>query len=115
MPAGVLAVAAVLVWLGRPLPPSLAGLAVAGPYAVRGAIEAYRMAVRGEDRPKKAGEGAKRRGRGADAQQTLSVTVSIGLASPRKRRPSPPLVIQAADEALYAAKQAGRNRVVAAK
>jgi diguanylate cyclase (GGDEF)-like protein len=88
--------------------------------ALREAIESYRMAMRGEDRPKKTDEGAKRRGKnvemssgGGDA--ALAVTVSIGLASPGKRRPSPRNVLQAADEALYAAKQGGRNRVVAAK
>jgi diguanylate cyclase (GGDEF)-like protein len=84
--------------------------------ALRGAIESYRMAMRGEDRPKKAVEGAKRRGQAPDGPEgALAVTVSIGLASPNKRRPSPHNVLQAADEALYAAKQAGRNRVVAAK
>ena len=82
---------------------------------LRAAIEAYRMAMRGEDRPKKADEGAKRRGRGDAADSGLAVTVSIGLASPNKRRPSAQRVLQAADEALYAAKQAGRNRVVAAR
>ncbi|MGQ0653012.1 MAG: diguanylate cyclase [Betaproteobacteria bacterium] len=84
--------------------------------ALREVIESYRMAMRGEDRPKKADEGAKRRGRKPEpAEEALSVTVSIGLASPNRRRTSPQLVLQAADEALYAAKQAGRNRVVAAK
>jgi diguanylate cyclase (GGDEF)-like protein len=84
--------------------------------ALRGAIESYRMAVRGEDRPKKREEGAKRRGTSETASENaLSVTVSMGVASPTKRRASPQQVVQAADEALYAAKQAGRNRVVAAK
>ena len=84
--------------------------------ALRGAIQTYRMAMRGEDRPKKREEGAKRRGQNEPVfDDALSVTVSIGVASPTKRRAAAQQVVQAADEALYAAKQAGRNRVVAAR
>jgi diguanylate cyclase (GGDEF)-like protein len=76
---------------------------------IRNAIESYKMAVRSSDRPKQADEGAKRRGEGAP-EKMLSVTVSIGVAGP-KERSTPLQVIKAADEALYRAKQAGRNRV----
>ena len=76
---------------------------------IRAAIEGYRMAVRAPDRPKKPDEGAKRRGAGAPEKQ-LSVTVSIGVAGPG-RGATPQHVIKAADEALYRAKQGGRNRV----
>jgi diguanylate cyclase (GGDEF)-like protein len=41
----------------------------------------------------------------------LSVTVSIGVAEPSTRLRQPEQVIQAADQALYSAKAAGRNRV----
>jgi len=41
----------------------------------------------------------------------LSVTVSIGVAEPSTRNRQPEQVIQAADQALYRAKQRGRNRV----
>jgi len=41
----------------------------------------------------------------------LSVTVSIGIAEPSTRYRQPEQVIQAADQALYRAKQRGRNRV----
>jgi diguanylate cyclase (GGDEF)-like protein len=41
----------------------------------------------------------------------LSVTVSIGVAEPSDVRATPRAVLKAADEALYRAKQAGRNRV----
>jgi diguanylate cyclase (GGDEF)-like protein len=41
----------------------------------------------------------------------LSVTVSIGVAEPGTRNRQPEQVIQAADQALYRAKQKGRNRV----
>ena len=40
VPVGILAVAALLVWLNRPLPASLAGLRTAGPYAVLAAAAA---------------------------------------------------------------------------
>ena len=41
----------------------------------------------------------------------LSVTVSIGVSEPSTRNRQPEQVIQAADQALYRAKQQGRNRV----
>ena len=78
--------------------------------AIRSSIERYEMAVRGADRPKVAEEGAKRRG-AAPVEKVLSVTVSIGLAEPSEKHRTPREVIKAADEALYRAKKAGRNRV----
>ena len=77
--------------------------------AIRRAIERYRMAVRAPDRPKQAEEGAKRRGE-RPPEKVLSVTVSIGLAAPAGGK-SAREVLKAADEALYRAKQGGRNRV----
>jgi len=81
--------------------------------AIRASVEKYRMAVRGENRPKKAKEGEKRRGdSGTDGgAKALSVTVSIGLAAPSDANRAPTQVLKAADEALYRAKQGGRNRV----
>jgi diguanylate cyclase (GGDEF)-like protein len=43
--------------------------------------------------------------------QQISVTVSIGAAEPNGRHRSVEQVLQAADQALYRAKQSGRNRV----
>lgn len=79
--------------------------------AIRGSIERYRMAVRGEDRPKDPQEGSRRRG-SREPEEVLSVTVSIGVAGP-KAQERPERVLKAADEALYRAKQSGRNRVSA--
>jgi diguanylate cyclase (GGDEF)-like protein len=78
--------------------------------SIRGSIESYRMAVRSPDRPKSAEDGSKLRGAGA-AEKHLSVTVSIGACAPSGRLNTPAQVIRAADEALYRAKQGGRNRV----
>ena len=83
--------------------------------ATRVAVEAYKMTIRGADRPKDKEEGSKRRVAGAtDFSRTdllLSVTVSIGVAEPGKRMKTAAEVIKGADEALYRAKERGRNRV----
>lgn len=77
--------------------------------AVRAAIEGYRMKLRAQDRP--AGKrGKARRGRSGKAQ-TVSVTISIGVAERTEARRLPEQVVKAADEALYRAKRGGRNRV----
>jgi diguanylate cyclase (GGDEF)-like protein len=47
----------------------------------------------------------------AQSTDRLSVTVSMGVAEPGTRNRQPEQVIQAADQALYRAKQKGRNRV----
>ena len=78
--------------------------------ATRASIENYRMAIRGADRPRKSDEGAKQRGAGAP-EQVLSVTVSVGVAAPSRDHATTASVLKAADEALYRAKQGGRNRV----
>ena len=84
--------------------------------AARAAVESYKMTIRGDDRPKDKKAGSKRRdaGRKPDFSRTdmlLSVTVSIGAAEPGRRLKTPAEVIKGADEALYRAKERGRNRV----
>ena len=82
--------------------------------AIRISIEGYRMAVRAPGRPKAAEDGAKRRaphGPRGNPEKHLSVTVSIGAAAPGKDLRTPAQVLKASDEALYRAKQSGRNKV----
>ena len=47
------------------------------------------------------------------SRQRVRITVSIGVATPGKNGSKAPEVLAAADKALYKAKKAGRNRVVA--
>ena len=78
----------------------------------RTAIAASKFTLRSGDRPK--GKQGKER-RGADAHRHgLSVTVSIGAAL-RGANEHPLALLKRADEALYRAKEAGRDRVLAAK
>lgn len=78
--------------------------------ALRRDIERYRMAVRASDRPRRA-RGAKRERGGWRGRSAVSVTVSIGVAEINDRLVTPQAVIEAADRALYRAKEKGRNRV----
>jgi diguanylate cyclase (GGDEF)-like protein len=78
--------------------------------ALREEIEAYRMALRGGERRRK-GKRSKRQRGGWRGKDTVSVTVSIGVAERSDRLDSPQAVIEAADRALYRAKEKGRNRI----
>jgi diguanylate cyclase (GGDEF)-like protein len=79
----------------------------------RRGIERYQMAVRSPDRPKDTEEGSKHRGEARieeAPEKLLSVTVSIGVAV-ADQKSAPERILKLADEALYRAKKAGRNRV----
>jgi diguanylate cyclase (GGDEF)-like protein len=76
---------------------------------LREAIESSSFIVRGEDRVQRSADD--RRSRKSERDVEVSVTVSIGTAQATPQLPSVGDVIQAADEALYHAKDAGRNRV----
>jgi diguanylate cyclase (GGDEF)-like protein len=78
--------------------------------ALRRDIEAYRLALRSTDRPKRA-KGSKRERGGWRGKKAVSVTISIGVAERNDRLVTPQTVIEAADRALYRAKEKGRNRV----
>ncbi len=79
---------------------------------VRQAIEAYTVQLRDKgSRPQDDRRGRQKRG-GAGVG-SVSVTVSIGVAEKENDQRTPEEVIKAADRALYAAKGAGRNCVMA--
>ena len=78
--------------------------------ALRKGIAGYKLALRRADRPDQAKSGRKRRG-AHNADQSVSLTVSIGMAERGGRLVTPDDVVQAADQALYRAKHKGRNQV----
>jgi diguanylate cyclase (GGDEF)-like protein len=77
---------------------------------VRAAVEAARMTLRGPDRPVRK---PRRQRSGAEAarHREVSVTISIGVADRTDERRTPEEVREAADRALYRAKEQGRNQV----
>jgi diguanylate cyclase (GGDEF)-like protein len=75
---------------------------------MRKIIEKSKFTVRGKDRRRKHGVG-----RGA--KKTTSVTVSIGVASSSADKAPPTDILRIADQALYKAKERGRNCVVTAR
>ena len=77
---------------------------------VREDIESYRMALRGASRPARPRRAKRQRG-GWRGRNAVSVTVSIGVAERNGRFDTPQEVIEAADRALYRAKEKGRNRL----
>jgi len=81
--------------------------------ALRADIASYRFDIRGADRPGPARE-ERRRCVCSGADTHVSLTVSIGIAECYGVVRPPREVLASADEALYRAKQKGRNRVSAA-
>ena len=81
--------------------------------AVRATIEASKFSVRSWKRPRKKPEGAERKPKGKKKRpRKLSVTVSIGLADTSGKASTVDALFKKADQALYKAKEAGRNQVM---
>jgi len=80
---------------------------------LRQAIADSAFQLRGKDRPKEKErkKSAAAAGKRSTKRNTVSVTVSIGVAEREDRHPTPQQVMKRADQALYKAKEAGRNRV----
>lgn len=80
---------------------------------LRMAIADYRLALRGDDRPKDSRQGKGHRGNSANRGEAAyaSVTVSIGVAESGDELKTAAEVMKAADKALYKAKNRGRNQV----
>jgi len=74
---------------------------------LRETVETSRFTMRRRFRPRKPPKADK----GRKSRQAITITVSIGVAERNHRNASPDQVVQAADKALYRAKEAGRNRV----
>ena len=80
--------------------------------AVREMIANYAIQLRNqESRPQDDQQGRQRRGTSGNG--SVSVTVSIGVCERQVEHRTPEEVLKAADQALYAAKGAGRNCVMA--
>jgi diguanylate cyclase (GGDEF)-like protein len=76
---------------------------------MRQAVENARFFPRGKDRPQK--KPKKRDLTRLKLKKPLKVTISIGAAARNEQLLTPAAVIKSADQALYRAKKAGRNRV----
>jgi diguanylate cyclase (GGDEF)-like protein len=74
---------------------------------LRQTVETSRFTMRRRFRPRNKNKVDKTR----KTKEPITITVSIGLAERNDRNASPDQVVQAADKALYRAKEAGRNRV----
>jgi len=55
---------------------------------------------------------SKGRKKASKSSKTAKVTISVGIATPDRKNPTPDMVFKLADTALYKAKDSGRNQVV---
>ena len=81
--------------------------------ATRISVEKARFALRSWKRPRKKPEEGGKRAKKTKAPRkprTLSVTVSIGMADTTGKDASSEAVMKKADQALYRAKEGGRNQ-----
>ena len=74
---------------------------------LRETVETSRFTMRRRFRPRSKPSAPK----GRKTREAITITVSIGVAERNHRHSNPDQVVQAADKALYRAKEAGRNRV----
>ena len=74
---------------------------------LREIVETSRFTMRRRFRPRNKPAAPK----GRKTREAIVITVSIGVAEKNHRHSTPDQVVQAADKALYRAKEAGRNRV----
>lgn len=81
--------------------------------AVCAAMAATPFTVRSKDRPETKPEAAQDRDAAKAPATQVTITISIGAAEKSPRYADWEAVMKAADQALYRAKQAGRNRVMA--
>ena len=79
--------------------------------AVRKAVAETRFVLRGADRAASRFYRRRAADPSATARTSVGITISIGLAERSHRHSTPELVLDAADAALYRAKEAGRNCV----
>jgi len=75
--------------------------------SLRKSIEASGFTLRGRHRPRRKPDSPRP---SRTPPKSIPVTVSIGIAEPKDSRRLPEEVLRAADQALYRAKEAGRNR-----
>ena len=79
---------------------------------IRKNIETYKMVIRNENRPEDNEDGIEMRSReNSSSSQKVSVTISIGVCEKNDTHKDAEEVIKGADEALYRAKEGGRNQV----
>jgi len=76
--------------------------------SLREAIVSSAFVLRGPDRPEEKPEQTPE----PKPKKAVTITISFGVAERSKRHSTPELVLDAADDALYRAKESGRNRVV---
>ena len=81
---------------------------------LRKSVEERKFWLRGKDRPHKKPETLRAKPV-SDKLKSINITISIGVAGNNDRHPSPQETLEAADKALYRAKEAGRNCVKAAR
>jgi len=82
--------------------------------ALRRSVADAKFTVRGKRRPRRkpSGNEIRRRTPAKSVSKQVAVTMSIGVSQAGNQLGSPDAVMKAADQALYRAKRAGRNRVM---